>query len=454
MPVPEQLMLYGRTDLLVAVGAQQPPQSAPAWNAANRHRTVTRTVTLHYTHGWRAGNWQASGSSWFGATFNIDLDGTLYQCEEMRVSTNHVGGSPDFTGNYAFVNQTSIGVEIARFGRIRRDGNAYSIGGYNIRFDDATAPPAICDYSPLAHDLLGPRRFNLQKMPPATVVRARSYAYYYAKVAPFNDARNSERAQYPLDILFTEEQYQTLVAWVKCTCEMHRIPKDFLRHPQTGKEQPWIDVEELIEAGSGQATRINENKKRVKAFQGIIGHNNIQRDRADPGASLDFYRIKRGISDAWWYPIDLDGTERALNYVTDDPARYMALTAYDSPDARPQYDTAVEGPGGGHFPIGLNRLWHGGVHFTRGGARSVYAMANGRIVAARVTNPDRGGDPLLYSTASSSSATTSTSATSATRSTTAPAPPRSSTPCTCTSRPWSSPARAPSRSTTRPTRCG
>ncbi|MFZ6182407.1 N-acetylmuramoyl-L-alanine amidase [Nannocystis pusilla] len=393
-------MLYGRTDLLVAIGDQQPPQSTPTWNAANRHRAVTRTVTLHYTHGWKAGDWQAPGSSWFGASFNIDLDGTLYQCEEMRVSTNHVGGGPDFTGADSFVNKTSIGVELARFGRIKRSSSGYLIEGYNppIEFEDAPTPPDICDYSPLAPGLTGPRRFNLRKMPPATVVRARSHPYYFAKIAPFNDARNSEHTQIPLDVLFTEEQYRTLVAWVKCMCEMHRIPKDFLRHPRTGKEQPWIDVKELIEAGSGQTGRIAENKKRVKAFQGIIGHNNIQRDRGDPGASLDYYRLKRGISDAWWYPVDLGGADRAIDYIFDDVARYMAMVTYDSPGDRPRYFAAVEGPGGGHFPVGLNRLWHGGIHFTPGDPRRVYAMANGRIVAARVANPNRGSQPLQYST--------------------------------------------------------
>lgn len=399
MPVPELLMLYGRTDLLVAVGDQQPPTATPAWHAAGRHRTVTRTIAFHYTHGWRISPWQTDQKAWFGTTFNIDLDGTLYQCEDMRVWTNHVLGAPDFSGTYSFVNATSIGVELGRFGQIVRKGEGYKISSYGFEFEAVADPVDVCDYG--AHyPGARPGRFSLKKMPPATVVRSKKSPWYYAKVASFADDRNGKRGEFPLDVLFTEEQYATLVRWAKSMCEMHRIPKSFLRHPTTGQEQPWLFVTDLIESGAGTTARVDENKKRVKAFQGIIGHQNIQQNRTDPGPSMDFYRVKRGISDGWWYPVDLAGRERALGYVTDRVADYMAMTSYDAQELLPRYYELIEGSRGGHFPIGSNRLWHGGIHLSPGGPQGVYAMANGRIVAARVANPPTaaGERALEYST--------------------------------------------------------
>lgn len=391
MPVPEVLRLYGRTDLLTAVGDQQPPANTPAWNSASRHRAATRTITFHYTHGWVAGDWRADDSAWYGATFNIDLDGTLYQCEEMIVRTNHVGGGPHFVGNtWGFVNYTSIGVEAARFGKITQGTNNYSIIGYTppIHFRAVDTWPAECDYSAQANSKTGgTRRYKLGKIPGGTVLQSTGSAHYYIKVAEFDDDRNSDRATFPLDVLFTEEQYKTMVMWAKSMCEMHRIPKSFLPHPGTGLEHPWLDVEDLVEATTPLST---ENKERLRSFQGLIGHNNFQADRSDPGPSMDFYRIKRGISDEWWYPVNLDDTTRALNYLdTTRTAEYMAMTAYNDARQRDRYFAACEGGSGGYFPVGLNRVWHGGIHLPSGeNARPVHAMANGRIVAARAVNPE------------------------------------------------------------------
>lgn len=391
MPVPELLRVQGRTDLLVPVGLQQPPAATPAWNAATRHRTITRTVTLHYCHGWKTGDWKPFGSSWFGATFNIDLDGTLYQCEDMIVRTNHAPGTPDFDGADTFVNYTSIGVELARFGKLHLSGGQYEIDEPEYQsppFSVVDHPPAECDYSQLFPPPRGNHRFSLRKMRGEICLRATNRPYYYTKAATFDDERNFNRAAYPLDIVYTEEQYRTLLLWTKAMCEMHRIPKSLLVHPVTGKEQPWLHVTDLIQRDSATPQILAENKERVKAFQGIIGHTNIQDNRLDPGASVDYYRIKRGISDHWWYPVNLDDTIRAMDYLdTTRTADYMEMEEYRDRSVLDAYFTACEGTEGGYFPIGMNRLWHGGAHFPSGNAtRRVHSMANGRVVAARIVN--------------------------------------------------------------------
>jgi len=51
------------------------------------------------------------------------------------------------------------------------------------------------------------------------------------------------------------------------------------------------------------------------------------------------------------------------------------------------YYTRCETRAGGLFPVGLNHVWHGGVHLEVKPANPiVYAAASGTIVAARVTS--------------------------------------------------------------------
>lgn len=386
MPIPEDLRLYGRTDILTAVAHHQPPiplpAGAPAWNNNNRNRTVTRTITLHYTHGWWYRGWRTQNNAWLGTTFNIDLDGTLYQCLEMQVRTNHAPGTAPTNG---FINYTSIGVEMARFGLFEAHGGNFRVADYNFPFRLDNSNTEWCDYSPESNHV-GPRRFNLKKMPGGNTYQCTlaNKRYYYLKAATFNDDRNAERPRYVLDVLFTEEQYLTLIRWCKVMCEMHRIPKKFIRHPENGRENPWIDFLVLTRNGQPQPIR-DECGERVKAHQGIMGHMNLQSNRLDPGASLDYYRIKRGISDKWWYPVNLNDSERAMNYL--DPARvndYMEMTEHCDPRQLERYYQASENSDLGYFPIGENRIWHGGIHLPSGtNSRPVYAMANGIIVAAR-----------------------------------------------------------------------
>jgi len=181
----------------------------------------------YINHGWWYNAWRSVGQSWYGTTFNIDLDGTLYQCLEMETRTNHVGGAPHFSG---YANRTSIGVEICRFGKIRQEANPnrYRIDGYlpPIRFEPGEPADGICNYAQGSPHNTGTRRFDLRKMPGGTTLRHVTRNWYYLKIHDFNDERNPARnanPAIPLDVLFTEEQYGTLILWAKGMCEMHRV---------------------------------------------------------------------------------------------------------------------------------------------------------------------------------------------------------------------------------------
>ena len=244
----------------------------------------------------------------------------------------------------------------------------------------------------------GPRKFNLWKIAGGDTHQADSRNYYKVKSAEFNDNRNPEIPKYVRDILFSEEQLASLVLWLKAILEHYRIPKTFLRDPVKGKENPWIDTDVLARRTKPAAIRA-EAIERASSHQGVWGHMNLQRSRVDPGASMDYYRLKRGISDKWWYPVNLDGKTRALNYL--DAARstdYLALTEYgDLTDLDAYYRLNEEGKVG-FYPIGSNRVWHGAIHLDSGSdTKQVYSMANGWIVAARVTNGMVNGHAPTYS---------------------------------------------------------
>lgn len=406
MTFPDRLMLYGNE--YTAFSDQQPPATVPnvsnppPWNGTNR--SVTRTITYHYTGGWRVFDWKVYGSTWLGATFNLDLDGSLYQCEDIDVLTNHAGGTGYFTGTYTFANPTSVSMEIGRFGPIRvhsgvAPNRIFKVQEIpSIKFQEQSVTPSECTYEGQLNTnerTVGPCTYKLTKIHGGITLENIGRPYYCIKAAQFGVARHRGPTNEVWDVLYTEEQYQMMVAWGKSMCERYRIPKQFLRDPQTGRENPWIFVTDLV-LNSANST---EQRERVRAFQGIIGHKNIQTNRYDPGASMDWYRIKRGISDEWWYPVILGDTTRAINYLDESRAQdYESLTEYNEPAKIEDYFAACEG-NGGYFPIGRNRLWHGGIHLPSGtSARPVYAMANGRIVAARITSEEQVcEEPLPYS---------------------------------------------------------
>ena len=62
----------------------------------------------------------------------------------------------------------------------------------------------------------------------------------------------------------------------------------------------------------------------------------------------------------------------------------MRLSHYRDESERQQLYRQIESGAVGFYPFGENRVWHGGIHIASSGP--VYAMANGIVVCARVTN--------------------------------------------------------------------
>lgn len=202
---------------------------------------------------------------------------------------------------------------------------------------------------------------------------------------------------------YQEEQYLALLLLLRHLCIRHRIPRQFLGNTTEEKMARWWHN---LPAAEERLTR-----SRLLRFRGILSHMNCHEDKACGGPALHRNRLFRGITDEWWLPVQLDGSERTYYMGPFDPQPNVpsffrweggALQAHLFHDANldalqetrsyfdleqlPYYYAYVEtAVPGGHFPIGRNKVWHGGIHFAApAGNRKVYAAASGTIVAARL----------------------------------------------------------------------
>ena len=204
---------------------------------------------------------------------------------------------------------------------------------------------------------------------------------------------------------FQNEQYLALILLLRYLCIKHRIPRRFLGDTIQEKFQRWWD-----DLGADMAVI----RSRLMRFRGILSHMNCSGPPASKecgGPALNRNRLFRGIIDEWWMPLQLDGTERPYYMGPFDAQSnkpdYIRFTfgqihqelfhdadldalqetkSYFDFDQLPLYYAQTEDAArGGSFPIGVNRIWHGGVHFEPALMNNkVYAAASGTIVAARL----------------------------------------------------------------------
>ena len=202
---------------------------------------------------------------------------------------------------------------------------------------------------------------------------------------------------------YQEEQYDAMIRLLRYLCITHRIPRQFLGDTTLEKMSRWWHG---LPATETQLTR-----SRLMRFRGILSHQNCHDDKACGGPALHRNRIFRGIIDEWWMPVEMEGNVRPYYMGPFDPQNgersyvrfhegivveeYFRDThldplqetrSYFDLDRVDMYYAHSEVPSGGFFPLGRNKIWHGGVHFAPPGETPrVFAAASGTIVAARVT---------------------------------------------------------------------
>jgi hypothetical protein len=202
---------------------------------------------------------------------------------------------------------------------------------------------------------------------------------------------------------YQEEQYLTLLLLLRYLCIKHRIPRRFLGDTTREKMRRWL----YNIVGTDVALR----RSQLARFRGILSHMNCHKNKECGGPAMHRNRLFRGIIDEWWMPIESGGSERPyytgplrprpntaslVRFENDSPLRELFHDAdldalqetksYFTLDDVDFYTALGETMGlGGSFPIGGNRIWHGGVHLKPERLNpKVYAAASGTIVAARL----------------------------------------------------------------------
>lgn len=143
MPIPENLPLYGDDDTLNVLGHRQPRPNQPIADAGHQQRNTIRTVTIHFTHRWKYIDW-----------------------------------------NYSFANDTSIGIEMARFGATTFANNVYIPSEYPIQLTPNVSNRIISKVNYTSTDVSGlensssasvvanTRFFNAKKIPVGALVQS------------------------------------------------------------------------------------------------------------------------------------------------------------------------------------------------------------------------------------------------------------------------------------------
>ena len=210
---------------------------------------------------------------------------------------------------------------------------------------------------------------------------------------------------------YQEEQYGALIFLLRSLCIKHSIPRVFLGDTTHEKMKRWWH-------NVGSAREEAEKRSRVMRFRGILSHMNVHDGKECGGPALHRNRLYRGIIDEWWMPIQIEGQYRPyytgpfnlspnvaglirFNGTTPQADLFRDADLDALQETRSYFDfdhvdwyyanteTAHSGDqhgiGSGAFPIGSNKIWHGGVHlFPQGDNKNVYAAASGTIVAARI----------------------------------------------------------------------
>ncbi|HEV8605855.1 MAG TPA: M23 family metallopeptidase [Tepidisphaeraceae bacterium] len=239
---------------------------------------------------------------------------------------------------------------------------------------------------------------------------------------------------------YEDAQYNSMILMLRSICIEQRIPRQFFGDNWKDKARRRVPWKRVVKDGVPQvdangnpvwevdfspgSANDREEYGRLERFRGIIRHSNVHQDKSCPGI-IAYTRLYRGVTDEWWMPVEIDGAERKYysgpfwNPIFTAPdnggkpskpslwrwlgnaapvgttlnlADIEALTETRSyfnltSTGVETYYKRCETRAGGLFPVGLNLVWHGGIHLeVKEGNPIVYAAASGTIVAARITS--------------------------------------------------------------------
>lgn len=193
--------------------------------------------------------------------FMLDLDGTVYQCVDLREDCFHA----------TIANSRSIGVEIANVGAWEGIETIRQKEWYSRRGNETL--------------ITIPSRFGS--------VRTRNWVGHPAEPAPVGGVvQGRTRLQYD----YTLDQYAALSHLGATLCTLFpKIRPDYPRTPQgmrqTGKPAyPFAESEQ-------QGVLINHvlPKEQYDVFQGILGHYHVQLDKEDPGPAMQWEKLMLSI---------------------------------------------------------------------------------------------------------------------------------------------------------------
>lgn len=221
-----------------------------------------------------------------------------------------------------------------------------------------------------------------------------------------------------------DQQYDALILLLRHLCIQHRIPRQFLG---IGRAEVF---RHYLHQGTAAERRVFKNQ--VYHFRGILAHRNVHGGKVCPGI-VNRNRLYRGIIDEWWLPVQLDGAIRGyysgpfftptfaagtpearlhsyfrfrpngiiegVVYRDADLDAMIETKSYFNLDDVDSYFGQTETRLGGVFPVGVNKVWHGGVHLpVQNSNPCVFAAASGMIVAARLSsNPQTDAHPKFGS---------------------------------------------------------
>jgi N-acetylmuramoyl-L-alanine amidase len=169
--------------------------------------------------------------------FMLDLDGTIYQTLDLKERAWHATTS----------NTRSVGIEIANMG-------AYPVNGKN---------PFGEWY---AKDADGKVRITIPAQYGDGGIRTRNFVGHPARPEPITGTiQGQELIQYD----FTPQQYEALIKLTATLCKA--LPKIQCDYPKDA-------------AGKLIPNKLPE----LKAYQGVLGHFNIQTDKVDPGPAFQW----------------------------------------------------------------------------------------------------------------------------------------------------------------------